>query len=175
MIKKLVVLSVVLLFVIGAAGGCFNETPPDLNGTWKGKLSRNINPTVPNFADVTINLTQDQNNQFSGTVEVKYNPSTANEVTLNAAIVSNDSSTDALKATIKANGLNNTGNDIIISCGNNVNFTIPSGQTFTFVFTLTHLYACRGGSLTELMGGYILTVGNNTNPIDSGAVDLVKQ
>ncbi|MCX7795614.1 MAG: hypothetical protein N2380_03730 [bacterium] len=174
MIKKLIVFLVALLFVVGAAGGCLNDTPPNLNGTWKGKLSRNINPTIPNFADVTINLTQDQNNQFSGNIEVKYNPNTPNEVVLIANIYSNDSSTNTWNATIKANGVNSTGGNITISYGN-VNLTIPNGETFTFTFTLLHFYACRGGSLTELTGGYTLTVGNDINPIDSGAVDLVKQ
>ncbi len=175
MAKRFVVFLLVTLFAIGAVGGCLNQTPPNLSGTWKGKLSRSLNPTVKDFANVTINLTQDQNNQFSGDVSVTYNPGTGNEVILPiATIASSESSTDAWIATIKANGVNNSGSDIVISRGN-VSLNIPSGATFTFTFTITHLYGCRGGDLTELSGGYTLTVQNDINSIDSGAIDLTKQ
>lgn len=174
MAKRFVVFLLVTLFAIGAAGGCLNQTPPNLSGTWNGTLSRSLNPIIQDFANVTINLTQDQNNQFSGNVSVTYNPGTTNAVTLGATIASSGSSTDAWTATIKANGVNNSGSDIVIYCGN-VSLTIPSGATFTFTFTITHFYGCRGGDLTKLSGGYTLTVQNDTNPIDSGAISLTKQ
>jgi len=174
MAKRFVVLLLVLLFAVGAVGGCLNQTPPDLSGTWNGKMSRDLNPTIRDFADVTINLTQDQNNQFSGTVTVTYNPNTSNEVTLQATITPSESSTNEWGATIKANGVNNTGSDIVVSNGN-FSFKISVGSTYKFTFALPHLYACRGGDLSELIGTYILNINNDSNPIDSGSVNLVKQ
>lgn len=174
MAKRFVVLLLVLLFAVGAAGGCLNQTPPNLSGTWNGKMSRASNPTIRDFADVTMELTQDQNNHFSGTVTVKYNPNTSNEVTLNAIIVPNESSTNEWGATVKANGVNNTGSDIIVSNGN-FSFRIPAGSTYTFTFAFLYLYACRGENINGLDWGYILTTGNDPNPIDSGLANLVKQ
>ncbi len=174
MAKRFIVLLVVLLFAVGAAGGCLNQTPPNLGGTWKGSMSRASNPTIPNFADVTITLNQDQNNQFSGTVTVTYNTNNPNGVTLNADIVSNKSSTDEWWAIIKASGTNNTGSDITVSSGNFL-FKIPPGSTYSFTFTLPHIYACRGGDLSELIGTYTLNIDNDSNPIDSGTVNLVRQ
>jgi len=172
MVKRFVVLLTVLLFAVGAAGGCLNQTPPVLTGIWSGNLSRASNPTIPNFADVTIDLTQSTNNQFSGTVTVTYNPNTSNPVTLNANIVSGESSTNEWNATIKANGT--AGSNITISSGN-FSFTIPAENTYTFTFILPHAYACRGGELNELVGTYALNIGSDVKPIDSGAVNLVKQ
>lgn len=172
MAKRFVVLLLVLLFAVGAVGGCLNQTPPDLSGTWKGNLTRASNPPIPNFANVTINLTQDQNNQFSGTVTVTYNPNTSNEVTLQATITPSESSTNEWGATIKANGVAET--NITVSYQNG-SFTIGQGANYTFTFALPHLYACRGGDLSELFGTYILNINNDPNPIDSGSVNLVKQ
>ena len=174
MVKRFVVLLTVLLFAVGAAGGCLNQTPPVLTGTWSGNLSRASNPTIQNFAEVTIDLIQSPNNQFSGTVTVTYNPNTSNPVILNATIVPGESSTNEWNATIKANGTNNTGSDITISSGN-FSFKIPAGNTYTFTFILPHAYACRGGELNELVGTYTLNIGSDVKPIDSGAVNLVKQ
>jgi hypothetical protein len=175
MVKRFVVLLTVLLFAVGAAGGCLNQTPPVLNGRWSGNLSRASNPTIQNFADVTIVLNQNENNQFSGTVTVTYNPNTSNSVILEATIVSGESSTNEWNATIKANGINNTGSNITIPAGNSLLITISAGSTYTFTFILPHLYACRGGELNELVGTYALNIGSDVNPIDSGAVNLVKQ
>ncbi len=172
MVKRFVVLLVVLLFAVGAAGGCLNQTPPDLTGTWRGNLNRASNPTIQNFAEVTIELTQSQNNQFSGGVTVTYNPNTPNQVILSATIVPDESSTNEWGATIKAN--RTAESDITIS-GGNFSFTIPAGSTYTFTFILPHAYACRGGELNELIGTYNLNIGSDINPIDSGAVNLVKQ
>ena len=173
MVKRFVVLLTVLLFAVGAAGGCLNQTPPVLTGRWSGNLSRASNPTIQNFADVTIVLNQNENNQFSGTVTVKYNPNTSNSVTLNATIVSGESSTNEWNATIKANGTAES--NITIPAGNSLLITISAGSTYTFTFILPHLYACRGGELNELVGTYTLNIGNDVKPIDSGAVNLVKQ
>lgn len=173
MVKRFVVLLTVLLFAVGAAGGCLNQTPPVLTGTWSGNLSRASNPTIQNFANVTIDLTQSTNNQFSGTVTVTYNPNTSNPVILNATIVSGESSTNEWNATIKANGTAES--DITIHTGAFSSITIPAGSTYTFTFILPHAYACRGGELNELVGTYALNIGSDVNPIDSGAVNLVKQ
>jgi len=173
MVKRFVVLLTVLLFAVGAAGGCLNQTPPVLTGTWSGNLSRASNPTIQNFAEVTIDLIQSPNNQFSGTVTVTYNPNTFNPVTLNATIVSGESSTNEWNATIKANGT--AGSNITIPAGNSLLITIQAGSTYTFTFILPHAYACRGGELNELVGTYALNIGSDVKPIDSGAVNLVKQ
>jgi|YNPBryunderm2012_1023409.scaffolds.fasta_scaffold00434_1 hypothetical protein len=173
MVKRFVVLLTVLLFAVGAAGGCLNQTPPVLTGTWSGNLSRASNPTIQNFAEVTIDLIQSPNNQFSGTVTVTYNPNTSNPVTLNATIVSGESSTNEWNATIKANGT--AGSNITIPAGNSLLITIQAGSTYTFTFILPHAYACRGGELNELVGTYALNIGSDVKPIDSGAVNLVKQ
>jgi hypothetical protein len=173
MVKRFVVLLTVLLFAVGAAGGCLNQTPPVLTGTWSGNLSRASNPTIQNFAEVTIDLIQSPNNQFSGTVTVTYNPNTSNPVTLNATIVSGESSTNEWNATIKANGT--AGSNITIPAGNSLLITIQAGSTYTFTFILPHAYACRGGELNELVGTYTLNIGSDVKPIDSGAVNLVKQ
>lgn len=172
--KKLLLLLVVVLFAFGASGGCLNEESPDLSGSWKGKLSRSINPTIPNFADVTMELEQDSSGNLWGSVDVKYNPGASNEEILPTMTILEGSSTDALKAKITAKGINNTGEDIVVSCGNTTtSFTIPNGAEFTFQFELPHFYACRGGNLTELVGGYVLIYDNNT--LDSGSVNLTKE
>ncbi|MBC7320325.1 hypothetical protein H5T89_06740 [bacterium] len=171
MVKRVLALLVVLLFAIGAVGGCLNQTPPDLSGTWEGTLSRSANPTIPNFANVTIEeLTQDQNNQFSGTVKVTYNPNTDDQVELNATIDPSESSTNEWGATIKASGIATSKIDVNYPNGS---FSIEQEQTYTFTFTLPHLYACRGESINELVGTYVLNAGNSA--VDSGTVNLVKQ
>lgn len=168
--KRLVVFLVVALFVFGASGGCLNTEPPDLSGTWKGTLSRSINPTVQNFAEITINITQqDSSGNLSGTVDVIYNPGTENQVSFPEMTISSESSTDAFTARIKAVG--NTGNNTIQVNYPGGSFTI-SGE-FTFEFEIGHGYACRGGDLNELIGVYALICSGNTR--DSGSVTLVKQ
>jgi len=173
--KKLLLLVVVVLFAFGASGGCLNENPPMLNGTWRGTLSRSINPTIQNFAEVTIDIVnQDSSGNLWGSVDVKYNPGASNEKTLPTMTILEGSSTDALNAKITAKGINNTGENIVVSCGNTTtSFTIPNGAEFTFQFELPHFYACRGGNLTELVGGYVLIYSNNT--LDSGSVNLTKE
>lgn len=169
--KRLVVFLVVALFVFGASGGCLNMEPPDLSGTWKGTLSRSINPTVPDFAEVTMTINPN-NSGGSATVEYKI-PGTDEKVTLPQMEIYGIEN-NAIMAIIKARGTNDTGSDIVIDCGNNVSFKIPSGELFYFDFEIFHGYACRGGELDELVGTYRLVLSTD-NPLDSGGVTLVKQ
>jgi len=171
--KKLGILLVIVFFAFGASGGCLNEEPPDLAGTWKGTLSRDMNPTIKDFADVTMELEQDASGNLSGSVDVTYNPDTNNEVVLPLATISSESSTDNFSAEIIAKGTNNTGKDVVVNYGN-TEFSIPAGEGFTFEFNIPHFYACRGGSLTELVGTYVLK-DNSGGILDSGAINLTKQ
>ncbi|HRU32391.1 MAG TPA: hypothetical protein P5310_03140, partial [bacterium] len=110
---------------------------------------------------------------LSGSVYVTYNPGTDNEVALPQAIISSESSTDNFSAEITAEGTN-TGDDVVVNCGDTTSeFKIPAGEDFTLKFNIPHFYACRGGSLTELVGTYVLK-DKSGNTIDSGAINLTK-
>lgn len=172
--KKLLILLVIVFFAFGASGGCLNEEPPNLAGTWEGTLSRDENPTIQDFADVTMELEQDASGNLSGSVYVTYNPGTDNEVALPQAIISSESSTDNFSAEITAEGTNTGLFPIVINCGDTTSkFSIPAGEDFTLKFNIPHFYACRGGSLTELVGTYVLK-DKSSNTIDSGAINLTK-
>jgi len=150
-----------------------NEEPPNLAGTWEGNLSRDKNPTIQDFADVTMELEQDAAGNLSGSVDVTYNPGTDNEVALPPMDILEESSTDNFLAEITAEGTN-TGDDVVVNCGDTTSeFKIPAGEDFTFEFNIPHFYACRGGSLTELVGTYVLK-DKSSNTIDSGAINLTK-
>jgi len=171
--KKLLILLVIVFFAFGASGGCLNEEPPNLAGTWEGNLSRDKNPTIQDFADVTMELEQDAAGNLSGSVDVTYNPGTDNEVALPPMDILEESSTDNFLAEITAEGTN-TGDDVVVNCGDTTSeFKIPAGEDFTFEFNIPHFYACRGGSLTELVGTYVLK-DKSSNTIDSGAINLTK-
>ena len=171
--KKLLILLVIVFFAFGASGGCLNEEPPNLAGTWEGNLSRDKNPTIQDFADVTMELEQDAAGNLSGSVDVTYNPGTDNEVALPPMDILEESSTDNFLAEITAEGTN-TGDDVVVNCGDTTSeFSIPAGEDFTLKFNIPHFYACRGGSLTELVGTYVLKDKSGAI-LDSGAINLTK-
>ncbi|MGC8889705.1 MAG: hypothetical protein ACP5PC_03270 [bacterium] len=163
--KKVVLLLVTAVFLIGASGGCFSGGVPYLAGNWKGTFNSGllkINGTV----EIT-GLVQDQNGNFtSGTLTVIYkpNPSDASkDIRLSAPITPSDSKTDEWQATIVSNRT--------ISPSIQLGATTISNYTFTFTFV--HFYGCIGGDTNKLTGGYILTTGSQT--VDSGTVDITKQ
>jgi len=167
--KKIALLVVVAVFIIGASGGCLSGEKPNLSGNWEGQLQ---SVTLPTSANISITgLTQDSNGKFTGgTVEVKYNPDTQEEVSLSASIVPNDSKTDEWLATIIAHGT--VSQDTTVTYGGK-RFNIPADTEYEFEFLLPHAYGCRGGSLNELSGGYILRLQDQT--LDTGTVTITRQ
>jgi hypothetical protein len=155
MFKKLIVFLALLVFLVGAAGGCFNPTIPDLSGNWQGVLNSSKNSNVS--IRITIsNLVQDQHGNFTGgLVTVTYtNPTT--QYTISADVYSGN--TDPWRARIHARG-DVTADEtpslialILLMTGN----PIPpsSGDYYDLAFTFPHMYGCSGGTLTSLVGDY---------------------
>jgi len=164
--KKIALLVVVAVFIIGASGGCLSGEKPNLSGDWEGQLQSTL---FSNFTDTSISiidLQQDQSgNLTGGDVCVKYSPN-SNPITFPVTPVSSGSKTDEWQATIIAEGT--ADQDIMLG-----STTISNGTTYRFEFLLPHAYGCRGGSLNELSGGYTLRLQDQT--LDTGTVTITRQ
>jgi len=158
-LKKLFLLLILCTFLIGAAGGCFNFSTPDLSGNWHGTLESAKNPLVSIEVDIT-GLSQDPIGNFTGgdvevTYSYQYNAITVS-YTLVAPVTSGD--TDEWRARIKAQKEISPEETasltalIFVLTGNTV--TLSEGDSYELVFTFPHEYGCRGGGLNELVGPY---------------------
>lgn len=159
MIRKLLVLIILGVFLVGAFGGCYTYEIPDLSGNWQGKLESVKFPGV-NIRITIDNLEQDQDGKFtSGVVTVTYSGTYAN-YTISGTITANvyGDSTDELRARIKAKGYVTTENEVfltlivLILSGNTISF--QSGDYYDLAFTFPHFYGCRDGIIDGMTGDY---------------------
>lgn len=156
MFKRLVILLVSLVFLVGSAGGCFNI--PNLSGNWEGVLASSKNSNVPISITIT-NLVQDQNGYFSGgVVEVTYvNPNNPTvQYTLRADVYSGNA--DPWRARIHARrdvteDMTPSLIALILLMTNNP-ITVSSGDYYDLAFTFPYTYGCSGGVLNSLVGPY---------------------
>ena len=153
MIKRFVILLVLLVFLVGSAGGCFNI--PDLSGNWEGVLASSKNSNVSIGITIT-NLVQGQNGYFSdGLVTVTYNAPTA-QYTITANVYSGNA--DPLRARIHARGdvtqyMTQSLTALILLMTNNP-VIVYSGDYYDLAFTFSYTYGCSGGVLNSLVGSY---------------------
>jgi len=163
--KKVALLVVVAVFIIGASGGCLSGGIPNLAGNWSGQFNSTL---LGMSGTVTITgLQQDSSGNFTGgNLVVTYKPAPSDpskDITLSASLVQSDSKTDEWTATIVGEGT--------VSPSVQLGATTISSYTFTFVFP--HLYGCIGGNANQLSGGYLLIV--EGQKIDIGTADITKQ
>ncbi|MCX7795374.1 MAG: hypothetical protein N2380_02485 [bacterium] len=159
MIRKLIVLIILGVFLVGAFGGCYTYEIPDLSGNWNGKLD-SVKFLGVNITITIDNLTQDLNGKFtSGLVTVTYSGSYGN-YTISGALTANvyGDSTDELRAKIKARGYVTYVNELFLSLlilaltGNTINFS--QGDYYDFAFSFPHLYGCVDGIVDDMTGDY---------------------
>jgi hypothetical protein len=167
--KKVALLVVVAVFIIGASGGCLSGGIPNLAGNWSGQFNSTL---LGMSGTVTITgLQQDSSGNFTdGNLVVTYKPAPSDpskDIILSASLVQSDSKTDEWTATIVGEGT--ASQDIPLTSTT----TIHSGVTYSFTFVFPHLYGCIGGNANQLSGGYLLIV--EGQKIDSGTADLTKQ
>ncbi|MGB9682655.1 MAG: hypothetical protein ACP5RW_07050 [bacterium] len=166
MFKKIIAFLALSVFLVGAAGGCFNFTTPDLSGNWQGSLDSSKNPSARIRITIT-NLVQDPGGNFtSGVVTVTYTAPVSNtQYTLTANVYGE--STDQWRARIKAKGYVTSDQTpalialILFMTGNQI--SVSSGDYYDLAFTFPHFYGCRGGDLTSLTGDYQFNMHINTN------------
>ena len=163
MIKKLIILVILGVFLIGAFGGCYTSRIPDLSGNWHGRLDSAEVPGV-NISITIEGLTQDPNGGFTGgLITVTYNGS-YNNYQLSGSLTAEvyGGSTDEFRARIKARGYVNAGQApfltslILATTDQPVSFS--EGDCYEFAFTFPHMYGCVDGVIDDMIGDYEFTL-----------------
>lgn len=165
MIKKLIILVILGVFLIGAFGGCYTSRIPDLSGDWQGRLDSTEVPGV-NIRITIEDLTQDLNGRFTGgLITVTYSGS-YNNYQLSGSLTAEvyGGSTDEFRARIHARGNVNTDTDqellltflILVTTGQPVSLT--EGDCYEFAFTFPHMYGCVDGVIDDMIGDYEFTL-----------------
>jgi hypothetical protein len=163
MIKKLIILVILGVFLIGAFGGCYTSRIPDLSGDWQGRLDSTEVPGV-NIRITIEDLTQDLNGRFTGgLITVTYSGS-YNNYQLSGSLTAEvyGDSTDEFRARIKAKGYVNPEQTlflallILATTGNTVYFS--EGDYYEFAFTFPHMYGCVDGVIDDMIGDYEFTL-----------------
>lgn len=181
MAKKLLVLVVLTLFLIGAFGGCYTTRIPDLSGNWQGRLNSAKFPGV-NIRITIDNLTQDFNGNFTGGfVTVTYSGSYGNYTisgTLTADVYGVN--TDEFRARIRARGNVTTENQLflllLILAATGSTISLSSNDYYEFAFTFSHMYGCVDGIVDDMTGDYEFTLYTQNAPLgqvfDKGTVSI---
>jgi hypothetical protein len=163
MIKKLIILVILGVFLIGAFGGCYTSRIPDLSGDWQGRLDSTEVPGV-NIRITIEDLTQDLNGRFTGgLITVTYSGS-YNNYQLSGSLTAEvyGDSTDEFRARIKARGYVNEGQALFltsliqVTTGQPVSFS--EGAYYEFAFTFPHMYGCVDGVIDDMIGDYEFTL-----------------
>lgn len=179
LIKKLLILVILGIFLIGAFGGCFTFDIPNLSGNWEGTLRSAKNPVVSASINIT-NLTQDPHGNFTdGDILITYH-GPSESYTISASIIPAESSTDEFRARMKFRGYVSSGNSatltalIFLLTGNTI--SLSDGDSYILTITLPHMYGCVESDLDKLNGPYEFNIYTQSSPLgqrfDEGTATL---
>lgn len=179
LIKKLLILVILGIFLIGAFGGCFTFDIPNLSGNWEGTLRSAKNPLIPASLNIT-DLTQDPNGNFTGgSITITYNVDNTNH-TLDANIIPNESSTDEFRARMKFKGYvdDSVIMTAIIFALTGTTIPLSDGDYYILTMTLPHMYGCVESDLDKITGPYEFHIYTEAAPVgqkfDEGTATLEK-